>query len=115
MGAARAADAEVDAQRGAAEQGTHTIPYHTITYHTMISHNLLYCDYNIIQAPVPGQQDLNVGHSSTIGFCGKDNKTPFIVFNVLLRDRDAVSRHGATPLPTHPDMPAPAGQPPQDT
>jgi len=46
-----------------------------------------------------------IGPGAQIGFCGRDNKTPFLVFNVLFRDAATVAAAGPTPLPEHPDVP----------
>jgi len=48
---------------------------------------------------------VTIGPGTHLGFCGRDNKTPFIIFNVLFRDSATVAAAGPTPLPTHPDVP----------
>ncbi|CAE8706464.1 unnamed protein product [Polarella glacialis] len=54
--------------------------------------------------PVQMGEEVPVTDGSCMIFCGRDNASPILSFNILLRDSQSVSLH-PTPLPTHPDMP----------
>jgi len=62
----------------------------------------------VVNGEIAQVTELVLLNQSEIGFCGMEVGPPFLVIRVRLRDSKEIAALGATPLPTHPDVPAPS-------